>query len=147
MHFEQDKMKQFKYGFTISYYHIGSYSKESPFLGLEQSINYSVFEKIQIGLGSGINVYPSTFTFPIISSITYSLPISSNWNCSILQSYGRNMKFKKNGFKSNRYFGQLSFKHPIKKNIQISPSIGYLYNWDKWGGQSLSFTIGIGLHI
>ncbi len=128
-----------------SFYHVGSYSKESPFLALEQTLDYQLKPKFRFGLGSGLNLYPATLTIPIYSYANLTIKTTNKLNIELLQSYGRNTKLGDLGFKSNRYVGQIIFDIHRKKKLSFAPQIGYLFNWDKWGGKSLSFLLGISI--
>lgn len=128
-----------------SYYHLGSYSKETPLSGIEQLIELQPFEKFRFGLGSGFNLYPSTGTIPIFASFRFITPISRKWNFYVLQSYGRNIKTGDIGFNSNRYYGDVGGSYQLSDRLSLNAGMGYLMNWDRFGGKSLSFTGSIGL--
>lgn len=130
-----------------SYYHLGSYSKERPFAGIEQLVEYAAFEKFRFGLGTGFNLYPANATIPIYITARFITPMNDKWSFYILQSYGRNIKTGKIGFNSNRIYTDFGAPFHINQKFSINPSMGALMNWDKWGGKSLSFTGGLGLTI
>lgn len=128
-----------------SFYHVGSYSKEKPFLALEQTLSYNIKPKIKVGLGTGLNIYPATLTIPIYTFASFTVNKNEKINIELNQSYGRNTKLGEIGFNSNRYAGKLIFNLNSKKQISLAPYLGYLFNWDKWGGKSLSYLIGLSI--
>lgn len=129
-----------------SYYHLGSYSKERPFAFIEQTIEVIPFDNFRFGLGTGFNLYPATAVIPIFATVRYVKPFGDKWGFTITQSYGRNLKTGKIGFNSNRYYGDIGALYALKEKIGLTFGMGYLMNWDRWGGKSLSFTGSAGLY-
>jgi hypothetical protein len=123
-----------------SYYHLGSYSKERPFGFIEQTFEVTATKKFWFGLGTGFNLYPGTAVIPIFATARYVKTFNSNWGLHVLQSYGRNIKMGILGFNSNRYYGDIGARYHFKNGLGANFGMGYLMNWDRWGGKSLSFT-------
>ena len=131
----------------MSYYHVDSYAKERPIIALEEVIDFSPFERWKYGLGFGANLYPATLTVPVFLSVKHIKPLRNDLRLSIFQTYGRNLRFGELGFSSSRNYGGLGLSLRLKDGMRVEPKIGYLLNWDKWGGASLSFTLGVGLEL
>ena len=132
--------------FGLSVYHIGSFAKERPIFSLEQSFEIAPFEKIRFGIGTGINLYPATLTIPIFASVKYILKSKEKWSCSIMQSYGRNLKIGKIGFNSNRYIGNFGNSFQVAEKTWIQGELGYLLNWDRYGIGSISLILNLGIN-
>ncbi len=126
-----------------SFFRLGSYQKERPTIFLEQTINYRLNERFSLGAGFGVNAYPALLGFPVHVNGKYNFKIK-NRTFSIIQSYGRNIKFGDISFNSNRYLGELRMIL-VLKNVNLTPRIGYNYLWDGYDGRSLSFLVGVGL--
>ncbi len=126
-----------------SFFRLGSYQKERPTIFLEQTLNYRLNDRFSLGAGFGINAYPALFGFPVHVNGKYNFNIK-NKTFSIIQSYGRNIKFGDISFNSNRYLGEIRMILVLKK-VNLTPRIGYNYLWDRYNGRNLSFLVGIGL--
>ena len=131
-----------------SYYHLGSYSKERPFGFIEQTIEIipKKISSLRFGIGSGFNLYPGTAVVPIFATFRYFKNIKERWAFSIVQSYGRNIKTGSIGFNSNRYYGDFEGVYFLNPSLSLTFGMGYIMNWDRWGGKSLSFTGSLGLY-
>lgn len=128
-----------------SYYHVGSYSKERPFAGVEQLFEVQPFDKWSFGIGTGFNLYPANATFPFFATVRYTTSVAEKWEFFYLQSYGRNIKYGSIGFNSNRLYGEFGFPFILNNKLRLSPGMGWLMNLDRFGGKSLSFTGSVGL--
>ena len=131
--------------FGLSVYHIGSYAKQRPIYSIEQSFEVAPFEKIRFGLGTGLSLYPATLTIPVFTSVKYIITSKKKWLCSVTQSYGRNLKLDKLGFNSNRYSGNIGNSLRIREELWMKGELGYLVNWDKYGGGSISLILNFGI--
>ncbi|MCB9224490.1 MAG: hypothetical protein R2780_14830 [Crocinitomicaceae bacterium] len=129
-----------------SYYHLGSYSKERPLGFIEQSFEIVASPNYWFGIGTGFNLYPGTAVVPIYVSSRYVKDFNPKWGMHILQSYGRNIKMGNLGFNSNRLYGDIGARYSFKELLGINFGMGYLFNWDRWGGMSLSFTGSVGIY-
>ena len=144
----QDKTKLAWYGNTsigLSIYHFGGYTKQRPIYSLEQTFEIAPFEKIRFGLGTGFNLYPAALTIPVYATVKYLITSKEKWFCSVSQSYGRNIKMGKIGFSSNRYTGNIGNSLKVSEKLWIQSELGYLLNWDKYGGGSLSLSLNFGI--
>ena len=133
-----------KTNFLVSFYHSGSYGKERPFFFLDQSFEFRFHKHFSVGLGLGLNLYPAALATPFFINGRYHFSIRK-LNCSIEQSIGKNIKIQEYGFNSNRYFGAIGVDFNLRKYLSLNTQVGYLYLWDKYGGQDLSFFATIGL--
>ena len=131
-----------------SYYHVGSYVKERPLGFIEQSVEIipGKLKQLRFGVGSGFNLYPGTAVIPFFATIRYVKPINDKWGFSVIQSYGRNIQTGDIGFNSNRYYGDVGALFNFLPKLAMSFGLGYVFNWDRWGGKSLSFTGSLGLY-
>ncbi|MEX1002379.1 MAG: hypothetical protein WDZ35_09725 [Crocinitomicaceae bacterium] len=129
----------------VGYYHFGSYEKERPIIGLEQTIEYVIHPKFRTGIGLGVNIYPGKLTFPVFATAKYIQQLK-RFGFYFIQSYGINTGFGDIGFFSHRNYGAFGVNIRLKENLTLDPEIGYLLNWDKHGPGSLSLTTGLGLY-
>lgn len=130
---------------TVSYFHVGSYSKERPLFFLDQSFEYVVTPKFRIGLGTGINLYPADLTVPIFADFKYLTELSK-FGFFVHQTYGYNLKLGDIGFFSHRLTGGVGLNFRIGERMTLDPELGYLLNMDNYGGGSISFVGSIGLY-
>ena len=130
---------------TVSYFHLGSYSKERPLLFLDQSFEYVVAPKFRIGMGTGINLYPANLTIPVFADFKYITELNK-MGVFIHQSYGYNLKLGDVGFFSHRFNGGFGFNIRLSEKLTLDPELGYVLNLDNFGGGSLSFTAAVGLY-
>jgi len=129
----------------LSTYHFGSYSKQRPIFYLEQSFEIALLRKIRLGLGTGLNLYPATLTIPVFANTRFIAASKNKWTCYITQSYGRNLKIGRIGFNSNRYTGNLGNSFKVGEKLWLQGELGYLINWDKYGGGSVSLNLNFGM--
>lgn len=133
-----------KTNILVSFYHSGSYGKERPFFFLDQSFEYRFHKCFSAGLGFGINLYPAAPATPFFINGRYHFNVRKI-NFSIEQSIGKNIKIQEYGFNSNRYIGTIGADFNLRKYLLLNSQVGYLYLWDKYGGQDLSLFATIGL--
>lgn len=133
-----------KTNILVSFYHSGGYQKARRFCFLDQSFEYRFHRKYSAGLGFGINLYPAAIATPFFINGRYHFSIRKI-NCSIEQSIGKNIKIQEYGFNSNRYFGAIGVDFNLRKYLSLNTQVGYLYLWDKYGGEELSLVATLGL--
>jgi len=130
---------------TVSYYHIGSYSKERPLVFLDQSFEMVIKPQFRIGLGTGVNLYPSDLTVPLFMNLKYVKEMGKI-GFFAQQSYGVNLKLGSIGFFSHRLVGGAGVMIRLKDRLTLDPELGYVLNLDNYGGGSLSFTTSLGVY-
>ena len=129
----------------VGYYQAAGFADHSPVVGMEQSFEYALYPKFRIGLGTGVNVYPSDLTFPVFGTFKYVQQLK--WcGLFVLQSYGMNTRFGNTGFSSHRNYGAVGLMFRLKEKLTIDPELGYLLNWNSAGIISLNLTAGVGLY-
>lgn len=126
--------------------HAGSYSKERPIFGLEQTFAYRFHPRFTVGVGVGINLYPALLGVPIKVEGTYSF---GNPDKKVggfaYQSVGRNVKLFRESFNSQRYDGGLGLTIELTDQVDLVPQVGYLMLLDKYRGGFLSANFGVRL--
>lgn len=127
--------------FMLTVYRLGSYQKERPTFFFEQSFNYRLNQRFSIGAGVGINVYPGALGLPVGINGRYHYRIGKV-NCTLVQSYHRNLNVGELFFSSYRYMGELIGHFKIK-DFTLNPKIGYNFLYDKYDGRNLGFLMGI----
>lgn len=130
--------------FRLGYYHLGSYSKENPSFFLEHQMNYKISDHWRLGVGAGINLYPSALAYPLYLDGQYHFSLGK-LPAHFSQSYGVNLKLGELSFFSHRYVGNFNLLLFPKKKIQLMTGLGYLYVWDNHGGKNVSFLLNIGI--
>lgn len=128
------------------FYHVGSYSKENPSFFFEPEIYYRVLEKIDIGFGAGINLYPATLAYPIFLRGKYHFNIAS-FNAYISQSYGVNLRLGNLSFFSHRYTGGFGNYWLDKEKWSLLTGVKYLLLLDHYGGRNIGFLANIGIRL
>ncbi|MCH2234508.1 MAG: hypothetical protein MK078_09670 [Crocinitomicaceae bacterium] len=124
----------------VSFYHLGSYAKERPFVFLEQEINFSLHPKFTFGLGTGINVFPGALGLPLKLRGTYNF--NRNY---IFQTVGAHLKVGTLFFSGYLWRGGYGRTFTLGDQLVLNSDLGYSYGWDRYGGKRLSFYLGIGL--
>lgn len=125
------------------FYHLGSYGKERPSIGIEQLFNYHLNQKWVIGMGLGFTVYPAAFTLPISAHVQKYFKLKEK--ISFVQvGVGQNLRVGENTFSSFRQTTSFGMLLSMKK-FNFVPELGYSLLLDKWGGVNLSFTAAFGL--
>lgn len=132
-----------KTNILVSFYHSGSYKKGKPFFFLDQSFEYRFRKSFSAGLGFGINFYPAALATPFFFNGRYHFNVRT-LNFNIEQSIGKNIKILEYGFNSNRYIGAMGVDFKVQKYL-LNSQVGYLFLWDKYGGQNLSLFATVGL--
>jgi hypothetical protein len=61
----------------------------------------------------------------------------------ITQSFAKNLKISPVFFTGYRYLGTIGLVYRKDKKVQVIPNIGYSFIWDRYGGKSLSFLVGL----
>ena len=131
--------------FNVSFYHLGSYSKERSAIYLEQGLHYQFDNEVAIGGTIGINAYPGLLALPVGLSAQFPILKSLKRHWSITQSYSRNIKIGTFFYRGNRYRGGINLRLKTGDRLQIQPEIGYSFIWDRYGGAALSFLAGVRL--
>lgn len=144
--FGQENMRRPIYLSTqldLSFYHLGSYSKERATIYLEQAVDYQFDNGIQVGGSFGFNAYPGLLAIPLGGQVRFPVLKKRRSDWFITQSLHKNLPVGNLFYGGNRYRGELSSILYQNDKLQIIPALGYSFIWDRYGGIALSFNAGL----
>lgn len=142
----QDEEKEFVFATELNagLLHLGSYVKERPIIFLNQEATYQFTHKFAAGVGVGFDLYPGSLGLPV--SVTTNFKNQATAGTLIFtHSYARYLKAGPLFMASNRYMGGMGLLLNAKEETKVKfmPQIGYSFIWDRFGGKSISFFLGI----